>query len=390
MVNISSNLTLCLRLNTKVFNNYKEMFMHTRRIINIVIVALTLMSAGIATAQTPQTFKLTIASSHPVGLPWVGLMSTLFVPEVNKRVAALNKGYKIDWREAYGGQLYKMNATLTSVEQGVTDIGWVFHNLEAAKMPLNQFGTVTPFTTDDARIILDVANEMNDKVPALQKEWDKNNMVFLGATGVDTYHLFTKNPISTYADLKGRKISAPGSIGLWLKGSGAVPVDGSLTSYYTDIQSGVSEGAISIPTGILPNKIYEVAPYITTVSIGSLYIGGMAMNKDTFAKLPVEIQKIVKDVGKEYSKALGDTLMQRYETSLKTMTEVGAKQNPAVRVASMNSGEREKWVSTMPNLAAEWAKTNASKGPTKEIVKTYMDALRKRGVKPARDWDKEL
>ena len=95
-------------------------------------------------AHAQQTFKLTIASSHPTTLPWVGLMSSLFVPEVNKRVAALNKGYKIEWREAYGGQLYKMNATLSRVEQGVTDIGWVFHNLEAAKMPLSQFGTVTP------------------------------------------------------------------------------------------------------------------------------------------------------------------------------------------------------------------------------------------------------
>jgi TRAP-type transport system periplasmic protein len=341
-------------------------------------------------AQAQQTFKLTIASSHPTTLPWVGLMSTLFVPEVNKRVAALNKGYKIEWREAYGGQLYKMNATLSSVEQGVTDIGWVFHNLEAAKMPLSQFGTVTPFTTDDVRIILEVANEMNEKVPALKKEWEKNNMVFLGATGVDTYHLFTKTPVASYGDLKGRKISAPGSIGLWLKGSGAVAVDGSLTSYYTDIQSGVSEGTLSISTGILPNKIYEVAPYITTVNIGALYIGGMAMNKDSFEKMPPEIQAILRDVGKEYSKALGTTLMQRYEGALKTMGEVGAKQTPAVRIGNMSAGEREKWVKTMPNLAAEWAKANAAKGPAKEIVKTYMDALRKRGVKPARNWDQEL
>ncbi|MCW5651531.1 MAG: C4-dicarboxylate TRAP transporter substrate-binding protein [Ramlibacter sp.] len=361
----------------------KRKFLHTT-------LAAALLAAGLSTAQADQTFKLTIASSHPVALPWVGLMSTLFVPEVNKRVAALNKGYKIEWREAYGGQLYKMNATLTSVEQGVTDIGWVFHNLEAAKMPLSQFGTVTPFTTDDVRIILDVANEMNEKTPALRKEWEKNNMVFLGATGVDTYHLFTKNPIATYADLNGRKISAPGSIGLWLKGSGAVPVDGSLTSYYTDIQTGVSEGTLSISTGILPNKIYEVAPYITTVNIGALYIGGMAMNKDSYGNLPPEVQKIVKDVGKEYSKALGETLMQRYQGALKTMAEVGAKQSPAVRITALSDGEREKWVKTMPNLAAEWAKTNASKGPAKEIVKTYMDALRKRGVKPARDWDKEL
>lgn len=352
--------------------------------------AVALAAPGFSAAQAQKTYKLTIASSHPTTLPWVGLMSTLFVPEVNKRVAALNKGYKIEWREAYGGQLYKMNATLTSVQQGITDIGWVFHSLEAAKMPLSQFGTVTPFTTDDVRVILEVANEMNEKVPALQKEWDKNNMVFLGATGVDTYHLFTKNPIAAYADLNGRKISAPGSIGLWLKGSGAVPVDGSLTSYYTDIQTGVSEGVISIATGILPNKIYEVAPYITTVNIGALYIGGMAMNKDSFAGLPPEVQKIVKDVGKEYSKALGATLMQRYETALKTMESNGAKQTPSVRISNLSGGERDKWVKTMPNLAADWAKANASKGPAKEIVKTYMDALRKRGVKPARDWDKEI
>jgi len=231
---------------------------------------------------------------------------------------------------------------------------------------------------------------MNEKLPALQKEWDRNNMVFLGATGVDTYHLFSKNPIATYADLKGRKISAPGSIGLWLKGSGAVPVDGSLASYYTDIQSGVSEGTISIATGILPSKIYEVAPYITTVNIGALYIGGMAMNKDSYAKLPPEVQKIVKEVGKEYSKALGDTLMQRYESALKTMVEMGARQTPPVRVTSMSAGERDKWVKSMPNLAADWVKANASKGPARDIVKTYMDALRARGVKPARNWDKEL
>ena len=255
--------------------------------------------------QAQQTFKLTIASAHPTTLPWVGLMSTLFVPEVNKRVAALNKGYSIEWREAYGGQLYKANATLTSVEQGIADIGWVFTQLEAARMPLSQFNTVAPFTTDDLRIVLDVANEMNEKVPALKKEWEKNNLVFLGASGGDTYHLFTKAPVATYADLKGRKLNAPGSIGQFLRGSGAVAVDGSLSSYYTDIQSGLTDGTISIATGILPFKIFEVAPYITTVSIGAPYIGGMAMNKDSYAGMPPEIRTILRDVGKEYSRALG-------------------------------------------------------------------------------------
>lgn len=337
-----------------------------------------------------QTFKLTIASSHPTTLPWIGLMSTLFVPTVNKRVEALGKGYRIEWREAYGGQLYKANATLSSVEQGVTDIGWVFHNLESAKLPLNQFGTVTPFTTDDVRIILEVVNQMHDKMPMLRQEWGRNNAVFLGATGVDTYHLFTKLPVSSYADLRGRKISAPGSVGLWLRGSGAVAVDGSLTSYYTDIQSGMSEGTVSIATGILPNKIYEVAPYITTVNVGALYVGALAANQDSLEKLPPEVRQIVRDVGREYSKALGETLMQRYQAALKTMVELGAKQTPPVTLLALEAAERDKWVRGLPNLAGEWAKANAGKGPTKDIVKVYMEELRARGVKPSREWDKEV
>lgn len=349
-----------------------------------------LMAAGLGTAQAEQTFKLTIASSHPTTLPWVGLMSTLFVPEVNKRVAALNKGYKIEWKEAYGGQLYKMNATLTSVGSGIADIGWVFANLESAKMPLTQFATVTPFATGDVRTILEVVNEMNEKNPALKAEWSRNNLVFLGASGVDTYHLFTKMPISTYADLNGKKISAPGAVGTWLRGSGAVAVDGSLTSYYTDIQTGVSEGTISISTGILPNKIYEVAPYVTTVDIGALYNGGMAMNKDSFSALPPDVQKIFKDVGLEYSKTLGSTLMQRYEAALKSIETQGANQSVPVKVAPMAPGEREKWATTMPNIAADWVKINASRGPAAQIVQNYMEELRKRGAKPLRNWDKGL
>jgi hypothetical protein len=59
--------------------------MQKRQIIKTALCAV-LAAAGVTAAQAQQTFKLTIASSHPVVLPWVGLMSTLFVPEVNKRV----------------------------------------------------------------------------------------------------------------------------------------------------------------------------------------------------------------------------------------------------------------------------------------------------------------
>lgn len=353
-----------------------------------VAAGIGLASPVPATAQ--ETINLTIASSHPTTLAWVGLMSTYFVPEVNKRLEAAGGKYKIAWREVYGGQLYKQNATLTSVEQGVTDIGWVFTQLEAAKMPLFNVTTVAPFTTDNLPIILDVVNELAETNAGMKKEWEKNNLVFLGSTGVDTYHLYTKAPVNSYADLKGRKLGAPGSIGLWLRGSGAVPVDGSLQTYYTDIQSGVSEGAVSIATGILPSRVYEVAPYITTINIGALSVGAIAINKDTWEKLPAEVRAALKEAGKGYTVALGKEVMTRAETAEKKMVEAGANQSPPVQVKPFPAAERELWIKTMPNLAAEWVKTNEAKGlPAREVLAAYMAGLRKRGVKPARDWDKE-
>src|SRR3546814_12688098 len=106
----------------------------------------------------------------------------------------------------------------------------------------------------------------------------------------------------------------------------------------------------------------------------------MAMNKDSFRALPSDVQKIVRDVGQEYSRALGNTLMERYEAALKSIEEQGAKQAVPVTVAHMAPGEREKWASTLPNLAGVWVKANASRGPAAEIMQTYLEELRKRGA----------
>ncbi|MCM5571539.1 C4-dicarboxylate TRAP transporter substrate-binding protein [Burkholderiaceae bacterium FT117] len=354
--------------------------------------AAALVGAGVRPAHAQKVIKLTLASSHPATLPWVGFMSSVMRPEIDKRLeAALGNKVKIEWKEAFGGQLYKMNATLSSIGEGVAEIGWVFANLETAKMPLAQFATVMPFTTDDLPLMLKLANEMNEGIPALKAEWERNGVVYLGASGVDTYDLFTRFPIAKLSDLEGKKISAPGALANFLRGTGATPVGGSLTSYYTDIQTGVSDGTISIATGILPNKIYEVAPYITKVNAGAVYNGGIAVNKDVFQGLPPELQKILKDVGKEYSKALGAELMKRHQAAIQKMVEVGASQSTPVKLTVLPDAERQKWVDGLPDLAADWAKQmEGRKLPGKQIVKTWMDGLKAGGVKPARDWSKGI
>jgi TRAP-type C4-dicarboxylate transport system substrate-binding protein len=357
------------------------------RLSAIALAASAAMALPLA-ASAQQVINLTVASSHPTTIPWVGFIKDVFMPEVDKRLAAGGK-YKIQWREAFGGQLYKANATLTSVEQGITDIGWVFSYLEPAKMPLSQVSAHTPFTTSDTRIVLGAMTEMIEKNPAFKAEWDKYNLVFLGATGSDTYDLWTKFPVKSIDDLKGKKISAPGILALWLRGVGATPVDGALTTYYTDIQTGVSEGTLSLATGILPAKVYEVAPYVTKVNIGVVFSGGVAINKDSWAKLPPEVQQAMREAGAEYTRRHGEDLVQRHQTAINRMVELGKTQNPPVTVTPLPDAERQKWIANLPNLSAEWVKNNEARGvQAKPLLTQYMAAVKARGAKPERDWEK--
>ena len=66
--------------------------------------------------------------------------------------------------------------------------------------------------------------------------------LFLGASGVETYHLMTNFPVNSIEDLKGRKILAPGPSANWIKHLGAVPVNGALPTYYNQVQTGVADG----------------------------------------------------------------------------------------------------------------------------------------------------
>ncbi|MCB1342059.1 MAG: C4-dicarboxylate TRAP transporter substrate-binding protein [Pseudooceanicola sp.] len=350
-----------------------------------------LLAAALALpVQAQETINLTVASSHPTVIPWVGFIKSHFMAKTDELLAAKGN-YKIEWNEAFGGTLYKANATLTSVEEGVTDIGWVFSFLEAAKLPLSQASSYAPFSTNNPAIQLEVMSELFETNEAFRNEWESHNLKVLGFTGTDGYDVYTKAPLAGFAALNGMKLSAPGVLGNWLRGTGANAVDGALTTFYTDIQTGVSDGVLSLALGVLPAKIYEVAPYITRVDMGVAYSGAVAINRDTWDSLPEEVQQAMIEAGKYYTVSHGQDLVTRHEAVLNKMVEIGAGQNPPVTITPMTEADRQAWVNAMPNIAKEWADGLEAKGiPAKEFLKAYLDGVRAKGEKPVRNWDDEL
>ena len=350
------------------------------RVVRLVAVIATFWTVQAGAEE----YRLTIASSHTTALPWVGVMATHVVPESNRRLEAMGSPHSIRWTEAYGGSLYKFENTLEAVEIGLTDIGWVGTLWELSKMPLQNVTYYAPFVTDDFQMLYGIMNELHESVSALTDAWTSQNQRFLGGSVLDTYHLMTNFPVESVDDLRGRKILAPGPSATWLEGTGAVAVEGGLTTYYTQIQTGVADGVLTILTGAPPYRIHEVAPFITLVGIGGQLTGGMSINLDTWNALPDDIQTVLDTLGDEYSVGVANELGVRYERGLQSMQDDGAT------VTELSNEEKLKWLDGLPNIARRWAEATEERGiPALEVLSIYMEAVRARGGTPLRDWDLE-
>jgi TRAP-type C4-dicarboxylate transport system substrate-binding protein len=332
-----------------------------------------------------EAIKLTVASSHPVAIPWVEPLKTVMVAKSNQMLEAANSRYRITWTEAFGGALYGFQDTLEAVTNGVTDIGWIGALWEPAKLPLQNIMYQTPFATNSVKQAVDVMNTLNDTNAAVKKEWADNKIVCFGACVSDGYHIFSKFPVNSLDDLKGKKFVGAPTLAPWVQGVGVTIVVSGLPQMYSQIQTGIAEGCLLIATGAWPLKIHEVAPYITEVDTGPLTFGGAGMNADSYKRLPPDVQKVISTLGRGYSDENARLIGVRYELAMKNMVAGGAK------VSKMSQENRKKFVDSMPPLSKLWVEQNEKKGvPAKQMLAEFMGTVRKHGGKPLRDWDKEV
>ena len=74
-----------------------------------------------------------------------------------------------------------------------------------------------------------------------------------------------------------------------------------------------------------PNKLIEVAPYVTLVGVGAHYVGGFTINKKTFNRFPPEVQKLFIEVGRDYTNQAAKVQAEAQETFRVQMEKGGAK-----------------------------------------------------------------
>jgi len=358
----------------------------TRRIALATGIALGLTTALSGAASAQETINMTAIDGYPDRSMWVKEFSGFFIPRVNEELAK-SGAYKINWQEAYGGQIVKPRGVLEGIKLGLGDIGIVttiFHN---SALPSQGISAVTPFIAADARVVAKAVDEIAKEFPQMNTELAAENQVYL-ATGVvlDTYQMFSKTPINSLADLQGQKVAGAGYNLRYLEGiEGAAGVRGGLPNFYNMIQTGVVDAAMLWPEAAKTFKIAEVAPYMLKADLGAVNSKTVTVNADYWAGLPDEVKDVLQAVAVEYRDHVASIAMDRADASLEAYVAGGGT------VVEMTADERQAWADSMPNIAVDWAKKLDGAGaPGSDMLVAYIDKLKAAGFEPLRDWAAEL
>lgn len=347
----------------------------------IAIVMLAIPAA----AHAQQAIKLTIIDGYPAKSLWVKVLIDYFIPETNKRLAADGNKYKIDWQQAFGGQIAKPRGVMDAIKNKLGDIGVVTTVFHSGKLPLNNLPYYTPFASRNPALVAKVMDDLTDKFPAFQKQFDDQNQILLTSySSIDNYGIFTRTPVAQMEDLKGMKINAAGPNALYVKSLGAVGVLGSLLSYSNQIKTGVTDGCITWPEAAITFKIAEVAPNYLETDFGTGVNKSLTINKEVWNSLPDPVKKVIKATARDYRDQVAKAVLDDADASIKKFKAAGGK------ITTLSKADQKKWADQMPNIAQNLAKEVEQKQgyPAGKILAAYMDALRAAGEKPARDWDK--
>lgn len=335
-----------------------------------------------APAMATETIKAVVIDGYPARALWVQEFTNFFIPEVDKRLAE-SGNYEMDWQESYGGTIVKPRGVLEGIKLGLGDIGIVTTIFHSSKLPSQAIAAVTPFVSADARAVAKAVDEIAKEFPTMQAEFEAENQVYL-ATGVvlDTYQVFSKEPVNTLSDLEGDKVAGAGMNLRYLEGiENAAGVRGGLTDFYNMLQTGLVDHALLWPESAATFKIAEVAPFMLKADLGAVNSKTVTVNKDYWDGLPDEVKDVLLEVAVLYRDHVAGLAMDKAGESLDAFVASGGT------VVEMDEEQRAAWANAMPNIALEWAKELDDAGqPGTEMLNTYMAKLKDAGFTPVRDW----
>ncbi len=273
----------------------------------------------------------------------------------------------------YAGALGKSANQLDNLKYGTFDIGPIMPAYDPAKSPLWTIVYLPWVSSLDPWVRMNALIDLSE-LPVMKKELAQWDTMFLFSYALgDVYYLWTvEKPVRTLADLKGLKIRSLGEMAQSLSNVGANPVSMPMPDVYNALAKGIVDGGGFATAPAMGYRLYETCKFKTNMLLGS---GGpmWVMKKSVFEKLPVNVQKVIREVSTEMADHMAVMEKEFLAKAEKTSVENG------VTIIEFPSEDQAKYeeVGVMP-VIEKWIQDQEKKGlPAREVWSTLREASKK-------------
>ena len=268
-----------------------------REILNIVLIlaVISLVATPTSAPAQQKAVQIVLASWEPVNSP-----STVILERFAKDLEAAFPG-RVKTSLQFGGALGTPAQHYDLALNGSADISFLIPSFSPGRFPVTDL-VILPVRLPSAKIATSAMLYLRDK-GYLNKEYAGVKTLWLA--GCTPYQIQSKKPITSLSDFKGLKVRAAGQMGKAVEAMGGVPVAMPMTEVYTSLQRGVVDATVNSMDSVAIFKLNEVTSSVTEFNLAVIPMV-VVMNKNSFAKLPADVQTFIEQTKTKYSEAIAE------------------------------------------------------------------------------------
>ena len=119
-------------------------------------------------------------------------------------------GGAITFNVQYDALLGKATDNLSTIGNGIADLGTVCTLYTPSQLPLSQITYCVPFAPSDPELAAQLMYKVGEAFPEFYTEYENNGVVNLGWKGNEPYKLYSKEQITSVSQLNGMKMTLGG------------------------------------------------------------------------------------------------------------------------------------------------------------------------------------
>lgn len=266
---------------------------------------------------------------------------------------------KVNVEIFYGTPLGAANSQLEMVMAGTVDVAYFSFSWKTGVYPFNEVFYL-PLPIKKAETVARVHYGLYQK-GYLDKELADVKLAYFadGTPGV----ISTNRPIRKMEDFKAMKIRGVGIQADMITRLGGTPINIASAETYQAMEKGVADGVYLNLASQSSMKLYEIVKYVTAFESSACFSSAFVMNRDTYKKLPADVQAAIDGLIEEASV---------YEARLydeDTITGTAAFQKAGVEFITLSAEENKRWTDALSPILDKWVSDNAAKGlPAKQFL----------------------